>query len=81
MLLTQGYRYNGVHANINVWNPYVEADDEYTSAQIWVVNGPYYSQDTIQTGWTVSNLTSLYDHKIICREALVIMVWLWCPPT
>ncbi|RWR82744.1 hypothetical protein CKAN_01147700 [Cinnamomum micranthum f. kanehirae] len=54
VLLTQGYRYNGVHANINVWNPYVEADDEYTSAQIWVVNGPYYLQDTIQTGWTVN---------------------------
>lgn len=54
MLLTQGYSYNGAHANINVWNPNVDADDEYTSAQIWLANGPYNNQDSLQTGWTVS---------------------------
>ncbi|XP_039123475.1 uncharacterized protein LOC120260100 [Dioscorea cayenensis subsp. rotundata] len=53
-LITSGYSYIGAKANINVWNPRVEADDEYTTGQMWLRNGPYNNSDSIELGWMVN---------------------------
>lgn len=37
-----------------MWNPRVEADDEYSTAQIWLRNGPFNNSDSIEFGWIVS---------------------------
>ncbi|KAM0944723.1 putative neprosin [Dioscorea sansibarensis] len=50
-LITSGYSYIGAKANINIWNPRVEADDEYTTGQMWLRNGPYNDSDSIELGW------------------------------
>ncbi|XP_019051659.1 PREDICTED: uncharacterized protein LOC104588257 [Nelumbo nucifera] len=54
ILLTEGYNYIGAKGDINVWNPYVESDDEYTTAQICIKDGPYYDFESIESGWTVN---------------------------
>lgn len=54
-----GFNFLGAKAYINVWNPPVEADDEYTTGQIWLKNGPVDNSDTIEVGWMVS-LSILY---------------------
>lgn len=58
-LITSGYSYIGAKANINVWNPRVEADDEYTTGQMWLRNGPYNNSDSIELGWMVSIYSTL----------------------
>ncbi|XP_062021427.1 protein neprosin-like [Rosa rugosa] len=40
ILVTTGYSYIGAQGDINIWNPKVESPDEYTTAQIWLKNGP-----------------------------------------
>ncbi|KAI3973165.1 hypothetical protein MKX01_020900 [Papaver californicum] len=53
VLLTLGYHYIGARGDINVWNPQVEnPDDEYTSGQIWVLNGDHFAE-TAEAGWIV----------------------------
>ncbi|KAI3902653.1 hypothetical protein MKW92_030234 [Papaver armeniacum] len=39
MLITEGYSYIGAKGDINVWNPYIEKTNEYSTAQIWLVSG------------------------------------------
>ncbi|KAI3979698.1 hypothetical protein MKX01_013793 [Papaver californicum] len=54
VLLTLGYYYIGTRGDINVWNPQVEnPDDEYTSGQIWVLNGDHFAE-TAEAGWIAS---------------------------
>ncbi|PIA64531.1 hypothetical protein AQUCO_00100187v1 [Aquilegia coerulea] len=53
-LITQGYSYLGARGDINVWNPYVEAKDEYSSAQIWLRNGPPDKYESVESGWMVN---------------------------
>ncbi|URE45419.1 hypothetical protein MUK42_24821 [Musa troglodytarum] len=53
VLMASGFSYVGAKASINVWNPHVGGDDEFTTAQIWLRNGPYNSSDSIEAGWIV----------------------------
>ncbi|OVA08512.1 protein of unknown function DUF239 [Macleaya cordata] len=53
-LITQGYSYIGAKGEINVWNPYVEGQDEYTTGQIWLVNGPRTGFESVESGWMVN---------------------------
>ncbi|KAK9102238.1 hypothetical protein Sjap_019492 [Stephania japonica] len=53
-LTTLGYNYIGASGGINVWNPRVEADDEFSTAQIWLMNGPRESFDSVEAGWIVN---------------------------
>ncbi|KAE8677836.1 EARLY FLOWERING 3 family protein [Hibiscus syriacus] len=56
VLVTVGYNYIGAKADINVWNPQVEANDEFTTAQIWLKAGPGDNFESLESGWTVSSL-------------------------
>ncbi|PON86188.1 hypothetical protein TorRG33x02_180620 [Trema orientale] len=54
ILLTVGYRYLGAKGDIKVFNPSVEKDDEYTTSQVSLINGPYYEYESIESGWAVN---------------------------
>ncbi|XP_039007112.1 uncharacterized protein LOC120134743, partial [Hibiscus syriacus] len=54
ILVTLGYNYIGAKGDINVWNPNVEADDEFTTAQIWLKAGPWDNFESLESGWTVN---------------------------
>ncbi|KAJ4970219.1 hypothetical protein NE237_003318 [Protea cynaroides] len=54
ILITQGLAYLGAQGDINVWNPYVAADDEYSAAYISLKNGPYYDFESVESGWVVN---------------------------
>ncbi|XP_039143158.1 uncharacterized protein LOC120280384 isoform X2 [Dioscorea cayenensis subsp. rotundata] len=53
-LIASGFSYTGAKADINVWNPPVEADDEYTTGQMTLTSGPFNNSDTIEVGWMVN---------------------------
>ncbi|XP_043705201.1 uncharacterized protein LOC122655014 [Telopea speciosissima] len=61
LLITQGYNYIGAKGDINVWNPKVESDDEYSTAQIWLKNGPSCCFESVESGWVVN--PSLYGDR------------------
>ncbi|CAL9123553.1 unnamed protein product [Musa acuminata var. zebrina] len=61
VLMASGFSYIGAKASINIWNPRVGGDDEFTTAQIWLRNGPYNSSDSIEAGWIVD--PSLYGDR------------------
>ncbi|KAL0015124.1 hypothetical protein SO802_002193 [Lithocarpus litseifolius] len=50
-LFTEGYGFVGARGVINVWNPRVDSPDEYTTAQIWIKNGPNDGFESIEAGW------------------------------
>ncbi|KAF9615994.1 hypothetical protein IFM89_027933 [Coptis chinensis] len=54
VLLTEGFRYSAAKADINIWNPGVEFDDEFSSAQIWLQNGAYNDYESVESGWIVN---------------------------
>ncbi|XP_040956028.1 uncharacterized protein [Gossypium hirsutum] len=60
-LVTLGYNYIGAKGIFNIWNPNVEAQDEYTTAQIWLKAGPGDNFESIESGWTVN--PQLYGDK------------------
>ncbi|CAL1360648.1 unnamed protein product [Linum trigynum] len=47
-----GGNYYGATANINVWSPKVEGDNEFSTAQLWVYAGP--EVNVIEFGWMVT---------------------------
>lgn len=52
--MTQGiYNYNGAKAEIKVWTPHVENDDEYSTSRIALKNGPYNGYESVESGWAV----------------------------
>ncbi|KAM4123986.1 hypothetical protein ACB094_01G198400 [Castanea mollissima] len=53
-LFTKGYDFVGARGVINVWNPRVDSPDEYTTAQIWIKNGPNDGFESIEAGWMVN---------------------------
>nr|XP_010923377.2 uncharacterized protein LOC105046489 [Elaeis guineensis] len=53
-----GDKYYGAKGTINVWNPKVQEQDEYSASQLWVRGGPPESINTIEAGWHV--MPSLY---------------------
>ncbi|XP_072967981.1 protein neprosin-like [Typha angustifolia] len=48
----------GTMATFNVWNPYVDVDEEFSLSQLWVSAGSYDNSDlnTIEAGWQVCPL-------------------------
>lgn len=61
-ILAEGYSYSGAKADIKVWSPYVEKDDEYSTSRIAVINGGLYDFEIVETGWAVN--PSVYnDHE------------------
>ncbi|KAI3981362.1 hypothetical protein MKX01_001807 [Papaver californicum] len=54
MLITEGYNYIGAKADINIWNPYIENPNEYSTTQIWLVSGSREGMESVEAGWTVS---------------------------
>lgn len=58
MLVGAGYSYIGATAEISVYNPRVEAKDEYSSGQFWLRNGPISNADSLEIGWIVSSVIS-----------------------
>ncbi|KAL9298768.1 putative neprosin [Arabidopsis thaliana] len=46
----------GAKATMNVWNPTVEAEGEFSLSQIWITSGSYDRNDlnSIEVGWHVS---------------------------
>lgn len=58
-LVAYGFNFIGAQASINVWNPNVEREEDFTTAQMWLKtnNGPNF--ESIESGWMVSHhLTS-----------------------
>lgn len=53
-MLTEGYNYAGVKADIKVWNPHVESDDEFSTSRISLRSGPWYDFESVEAGWAVS---------------------------
>ncbi|GFZ16688.1 similar to AslB [Actinidia rufa] len=60
-LLTDGFSYSGAKGDIKVWNPYVESNDEYSTSQVSLKNGPYKSYEAVESGWAVN--PSVYGDK------------------
>ncbi|KAK4853526.1 hypothetical protein QYF36_010584 [Acer negundo] len=54
IVITAGYRYSGVKADIKVWNPFVESDDEYSTSRVLLATGPYYDFESVESGWAVN---------------------------
>ncbi|XP_024930926.3 protein neprosin [Ziziphus jujuba] len=69
ILLTLGYRYTGAKGDIRVYNPFVESDDEYSTSQICLVNGPYYDFESVESGWAVN--PSVYGD----RQTRLFVYW------
>lgn len=51
--MAYGYRYLGAKGDIKVCNPYVESDDEYSTSEVCLVNGPNHDFESIEAGWAV----------------------------
>ncbi|KAL8054362.1 hypothetical protein ABFX02_05G132600 [Erythranthe guttata] len=53
-LHTEGFAYLGAKGDIQVWNPLVESDDEYSTSHVALKSGPYYNFEAIESGWAVN---------------------------
>ncbi|KAK8698566.1 hypothetical protein V6N13_114678 [Hibiscus sabdariffa] len=65
-LVTLGYNYIGAKGEINVWNPNVAADDEFTTAQIWLKAGPADKFESLETGWMKDSYKSTGCFDLTC---------------
>ncbi|KAG6487206.1 uncharacterized protein LOC122010976 [Zingiber officinale] len=54
VLIGSGYNYIGAKASLGIYNPWVGADDEYTTCQIWLRHGEYNNSESIELGWMVN---------------------------
>ncbi|KAL5786313.1 hypothetical protein ACOSQ2_008705 [Xanthoceras sorbifolium] len=61
IVITAGYHYSGIKADIKVWNPFVESDDEYSTSRVLLATGPYYDFESVESGWAVN--PSVYGDK------------------
>ncbi|GAB4837147.1 hypothetical protein Ancab_002058 [Ancistrocladus abbreviatus] len=61
ILHTEGHNYWGAKADIKVWNPYVEHNDEYSTSRISVQNGSADDYEDVESGWVVN--PSVYGDK------------------
>ncbi|KAI4376970.1 hypothetical protein MLD38_014670 [Melastoma candidum] len=50
IILTMAYNYIGAEGDINVWNPRVDLDSDFTTAQIWLSHG----YEFVEAGWMVN---------------------------
>ena len=54
----------GAKGTINVWNPKIQEQGEYSSSQLWVLGGPPESLNTIEAGWHVCDCFNFKYFKI-----------------
>ncbi|PIN13242.1 hypothetical protein CDL12_14122 [Handroanthus impetiginosus] len=54
ILHEEGFAYFGGKADIKVWNPNVERDDEYSTSRVALKSGPYYDYEAVESGWAVN---------------------------
>ncbi|KAF8393479.1 hypothetical protein HHK36_021723 [Tetracentron sinense] len=66
VVFTQGYNYIGAKGDINVWNPNVESWDEYSTAQIWLKNGPSDDFESVESGWVTDSSQKTGCFDLIC---------------
>ncbi|XP_072993779.1 protein neprosin-like [Typha latifolia] len=61
----------GTMATFNVWDPYIEVDNEFSLSQLWITAGSYQDMDlnTIEAGWQVYPM--LYGD----RSARLFIYW------
>ncbi|KAF2607538.1 hypothetical protein F2Q68_00046480 [Brassica cretica] len=47
----------GTRATLNVWEPQVEAADDFSLSQVWLASGSFANGDvnTVEAGWQVSS--------------------------
>ncbi|KAG8381834.1 hypothetical protein BUALT_Bualt05G0014000 [Buddleja alternifolia] len=64
-LHTEGYAYLGAKGDIQVWNPKVESDDEYSTSQVALKNG----LQGVESGWAVN--PSVYGD----RQTRLFVYW------
>ncbi|XP_057517878.1 uncharacterized protein LOC130798800 [Amaranthus tricolor] len=69
IMMTEGFNYHGAKADIKVWNPYVEHDDEYSTSRIILENGAYNNYECVESGWMVN--PSVYGD----RETRIYAYW------
>nr|XP_023923670.1 uncharacterized protein LOC112035061 [Quercus suber] len=63
-------KYYGMAAEMNVWNPHSQEENEFSVSQFWVANGEYGQDlDTIEAGMIVSE--DLYRDK----ETRIFLYW------
>ncbi|KAK9162996.1 hypothetical protein Syun_003898 [Stephania yunnanensis] len=62
-LTTLGYNYIGAS---NVWNRRVEADDEFSTARIWLMNGPLESFDSVKAGGMDDASQRTWCFNLVC---------------
>ncbi|KAL5071722.1 hypothetical protein RYX36_022609 [Vicia faba] len=54
IVFATGFRYLGGKGDIRVFSPSVEKDDEYSTAQVSLLNGSYNDYECIESGWAVN---------------------------
>ncbi|XP_031264925.1 uncharacterized protein LOC116123271 [Pistacia vera] len=66
ILLTLGYIYSGAKADIKVWDPSVESDDEYSTSRVSLQSGPYYDFESLESGWAVDGSKATWSFDLTC---------------
>lgn len=59
--MTDGFNFQGAKADIKVWTPNVEHDDEYSASRIALKTGHYSSYESLESGWAVCYINSAYN--------------------
>ncbi|PNY08967.1 hypothetical protein L195_g005508 [Trifolium pratense] len=54
IVFAYGFRYVGGKGDIRVAYPFVEKDDEYSTAQVSLINGSYDYYELVESGWAVN---------------------------
>jgi len=61
MLFATAFRFLGGKGDIQVCYPFVEKDDEYSTAQVSLKRGSYNDYELVESGWAVrSNYLILF---------------------
>ncbi|CAI9093613.1 OLC1v1029160C1 [Oldenlandia corymbosa var. corymbosa] len=54
ILFAQGFAFYGAKADIQVWNPHVGEDDEYSLSQVALKSGFLRDSEVVESGWAVN---------------------------
>ncbi|KAK9122191.1 hypothetical protein Syun_019808 [Stephania yunnanensis] len=60
------YNYIGASGHINLWNRRVKADDEFSTAQIWLMNCPLESFDSVEAGGIDDASQRTWCFNLVC---------------
>ena len=67
----EGDKYYGAKATINVWEPKIQQQNEFSLSQIWLLGGSF-GQDlnSIEAGWQVHTHTQLASTD--CKNMILV---------